>query len=181
MIFAILGRSGSGKTTITKIVENTLLIKRIIMHTTRPMRIGEEQGVEYVFTDNDSFISNFGNMVATDFIKDRDWHYGYSKKELLDYDNSVVAVSPKGYKELVDEFGEMVVGIYIYVEPRELLKRSISREEEPDCVEICRRFLADEKDFNEIIHDEKLYIIDNTEHISNCVTKTLQIIQKKRR
>ena len=51
-IFCIVGKSSSGKDTIYKrLLENlSLHLKRIVPYTTRPIRAGEQEGVEYHFT-----------------------------------------------------------------------------------------------------------------------------------
>lgn len=52
-IFCIMGKSSTGKDTIYKRLlerrENTL--RTIVMYTTRPIREGEKDGVEYFFVD----------------------------------------------------------------------------------------------------------------------------------
>ena len=52
-IFCIMGKSATGKDTIyKKILQNSeLKLRRIVSYTTRPIREGEEEGVEYYFTD----------------------------------------------------------------------------------------------------------------------------------
>ena len=51
----IMGKSASGKDKIYKrLLENeTLSLKSVVMYTTRPMRAGEENGVEYFFVSNE--------------------------------------------------------------------------------------------------------------------------------
>ena len=48
-VFCIVGKSSSGKDTIyKKLLSNaTLQLKRIVLYTTRPIRAGEQEGVEY--------------------------------------------------------------------------------------------------------------------------------------
>ena len=50
-IYCIMGKSSSGKDTIyKKLVEDPKLsLKRIVPYTTRPMRAGERDGIEYYF------------------------------------------------------------------------------------------------------------------------------------
>ena len=52
-IFCIMGKSSSGKDTLYKqlLEEEGLRLSRIIPYTTRPIRSGEMEGVEYFFTD----------------------------------------------------------------------------------------------------------------------------------
>lgn len=49
VLFCILGKSGSGKDTLTKLVSKKLDLPLLVSHTTREMRTGEKDGVEYHF------------------------------------------------------------------------------------------------------------------------------------
>ena len=50
-LFCIMGKSASGKDTIFKKLtqDENLDLKRVVSYTTRPMREGEQEGVEYHF------------------------------------------------------------------------------------------------------------------------------------
>ena len=52
-----MGKSSSGKDTIFKelMKEGTMDLRTIVPYTTRPIRAGEENGVEYFFTDETGF------------------------------------------------------------------------------------------------------------------------------
>ena len=52
-IFCIMGKSSSGKDTLYKQIlkDESLHFSRIVPYTTRPIRSGETEGVEYFFTD----------------------------------------------------------------------------------------------------------------------------------
>ena len=52
-IFCIMGKSATGKDTIyKKLLQNDELnLRRIVSYTTRPIREGEREGIEYHFTD----------------------------------------------------------------------------------------------------------------------------------
>ena len=52
-IVYLMGKSSSGKDTIFKelMKEGTMDLRTIVPYTTRPIRAGEENGVEYFFTD----------------------------------------------------------------------------------------------------------------------------------
>ena len=51
-IFCVLGKSSSGKDTIYKrlLEDERIALRKIVPYTTRPIRAGEENGVEYFFT-----------------------------------------------------------------------------------------------------------------------------------
>ena len=51
-IFYLMGKSASGKDTIYKKIKETMPeLKTIVIYTTRPIREGETEGVEYHFVD----------------------------------------------------------------------------------------------------------------------------------
>ena len=53
-IYYIMGKSSSGKDTIFKELLNRIPgLRRVVPYTTRPRREGEENGVEYFFTDEE--------------------------------------------------------------------------------------------------------------------------------
>ena len=56
-IVYIMGKSSSGKDTIYRSIlsDKTVSLKKIIPYTTRPIRAGEEDGVQYYFTDEAGF------------------------------------------------------------------------------------------------------------------------------
>ena len=71
----------------------------------------------------------------------------------LEHQNYLIIGTLESYLKIRDYFGkEKVVPIYIEVEDGERLSRALNRErmqESPKYEELCRRFLADAKDFSE--------------------------------
>ena len=52
-IFYLMGKSASGKDSIYKRLRSVYPeLKSIVLYTTRPMRAGEQEGVEYHFIDD---------------------------------------------------------------------------------------------------------------------------------
>lgn len=54
-VIVITGASGTGKTTISRYLEENYNIPHIVTHTTRAPRAGEINGVDYYFESNESF------------------------------------------------------------------------------------------------------------------------------
>ena len=56
-IVCLMGRSSSGKDTIYKklLQQDEVIVENIVPYTTRPIRAGEKDGVEYHFTDEEGF------------------------------------------------------------------------------------------------------------------------------
>ena len=55
-IYCLLGKSSSGKDTLFKMLleESGLALKTIVPYTTRPIRVGEQEGVEYHFVTEET-------------------------------------------------------------------------------------------------------------------------------
>lgn len=160
-IFCVMGKSASGKDTIYQklLHENALQLKRIIPYTTRPIREGEVPGREYHFCDEElvKSLEADGKIVE---LRAYDTVYGIWKYFTVDdgniqleKENYLLIGTLEAYVKIRDYFGEEnVVPIYIEVEDGDRLLRAISREKEqevPKYEEMCRRFLADAKDFSE--------------------------------
>ena len=159
-IYYMMGKSSSGKDTLYKEVLKALpKLKTLVLYTTRPIREGEQEGIEYHFV-TDEELERFEK--AGKIIEERtyDTVYGAWKYATIEdgqinlaaYDYLVIGTleSYAGMKKCYGE--ENLVPIYIEVEDGERLSRALSRErqqEQPKYEEMCRRFLADQKDFSE--------------------------------
>lgn len=160
-IFCIIGKSSSGKDTIYKKLLDCheLDLKNIVPYTTRPIRAGEQEGVEYHFVT----VEAMEQMQAENrIIESRSydtvygrWYYFTAKDSQLaleQYDYLVIGTLAS-YVKTRDYFGaDKVVAIYIDLEDGERLSRALRREKkqsQPRYEEMCRRFIADTKDFSE--------------------------------
>lgn len=159
-IYYIMGKSSSGKDTLYKEVLKALpKLKTLVLYTTRPIREGEQEGIEYHFV-TDEELERFEK--AGKIIEERtyDTVYGAWKYATIEdgqinlaaYDYLVIGTL-ESYAGMKKCYGaENLVPIYIEVEDGERLTRALSRErqqEQPKYEEMCRRFLADQKDFSE--------------------------------
>ena len=160
-IFFVLGKSCSGKDTIFKKLkeDRELNLNTVTGYTTRPMREGEINGVEYFFVNNEELeaLKNQGKVIEC-----RDYNTVYGVWSYFTVDDGQINLE-KGnylyigtldsYEQMVRYYGkEVVVPIYVEVETGERLTRAVNRErqqENPKYTELCRRFLADEEDFCE--------------------------------
>ena len=160
-IYCIVGKSSTGKDTIYKsLLENEeLKLKRIVPYTTRPIREGEREGVEYHFTD----VSTLELLQKEKKIIEHRayqtvygiWNYFTVKDEQINLEkNSYLVIGTlESFQMTMEYFGaDKVVPIYIALEDGERLTRALNREKnqkEPKYEEMCRRFLADCRDFSE--------------------------------
>lgn len=160
-IFYVMGKSSSGKDTIFEELSKReeLGLRNIVLYTTRPIRAKETDGVQYHFVDEEK-LHEFER--ADRIIELRAYHTvqgiwkyatvddGQIDLEHFDYLAIGTLVS---YEKMQEYFGaDMLVPIYIEVSDDIRLERALKRERKqaaPDYEEICRRFLADSRDFSE--------------------------------
>ena len=174
MIYCLLGESASGKSTIEKRLEQYGLI-RIISSTTRPIREREQNGVDYYYISEDEFKINLDRYY--EHTQYRDWYYCIDPiKNNIDLNNNYVCViEPHGYKSLIKKVGkENVKGIYIKSNDKDRLLRGLNREKNPDCYEICRRFISDIDLFKDI-KSMVDYTVENN-NINEAVNMILKLI-----
>ena len=155
-----MGKSSSGKDTIYKrLSARRPDMKRIIPYTTRPVREGETDGVEYFFVDqkrlNDLMDEGRVIEVRSYDTKCGIWTYFTADDGQINLDRHdyLVIGTLVSYRALRDYFGsDKLVPIYIEVEDGLRLYRALQRERKekvPKYAEMCRRFLADSEDFSE--------------------------------
>lgn len=159
-IFYVMGKSASGKDTIfKKILERLIELKTVIPYTTRPIRSGETEGVEYYFTTEEALrqLEKAGKMIESRTYQTAfgPWTYSTVNDGQIDLEkyNYLMIGTLESFEETRNYYGEAAMeAIYIEVEDGERLSRALFRErqqEHPKYGELCRRFLADEEDFDE--------------------------------
>ncbi len=191
-IFLLMGKSTSGKDTIYKklITDENLALKKVVPYTTRPMRDGETEGIQYFFRDENGYLDlkSQGKI-----IEERTYHTNYGEWRYFTVDDGQIDLTSGNYLVIGtlesfcyfrDYFGkENVEPLLIDVEARIRLERAMHREakqEHPKYDEMCRRFLADEEDFSETKIaeagvDTRFY---NNDLIEDCIEEIKKHIVK---
>lgn len=176
-VIALFGKSASGKDTLQKwLVRKYPNTKGIVSCTTRPPREGEKDGVDYNFLSVEEFTKKVldGTMLeATSF---RDWFYGTPLESL---DSSVINIGVfniAGLEAISADTRLDVYPVYVWADGKTRLLRSLKRESRPNCEEICRRYLADEKDFSELDEDFEFAFFNNSErHTDEKLASALKL------
>ena len=160
-IYCIMGKSSSGKDTIFKLLleRKDVKLKTIVSYTTRPIRSHEKPGDEYNFVtiaEKDKLLEE-GKVIE---IREYNtvhgpWFYFTVDDGSLDLEHHdyLIIGTVESFVKIRDYYGEdKVLPIYIEVDDGIRLSRALERErsqEHPKYEEMCRRFLADQKDFSE--------------------------------
>lgn len=165
-LYVLLGKSSSGKSSIYDIIMDHirydkdklgLNLTNVLEYTTRPIRKNEENGRDHLFVSHDELnkFEEQGKIAAKTSFNTVNGEYTYFiHKDSIDLDsnnNYLLITNLYMYRQLLECYGpERLVGIYIYTSDKNRLLRAIGREsnnQKNNMSEICRRYLADEKDF----------------------------------
>lgn len=82
ILFIISGPSGTGKTTLCRMVEERLNIPHMISYTTRPPRKNEREGKDYFFIQDKQFDEMIHQNQFLEWAKVHDYRYGTSLIEV---------------------------------------------------------------------------------------------------
>lgn len=191
-IYCVMGKSSSGKDTVyKKLKEQYKEFRLIVPYTTRPIREGEKDGVEYYFVDPEQFraMKEDGKVIESRSYNTKCgiWTYFTADDGQIDLSAAdyLLIGTLVSYQALREYFGEeAIVSVYLEVEDGLRLARALERErrqEKPKYAEMCRRFLADEEDFSE----ENLIKSGITERFGNedfteCLNKIQRYIEEIR-
>lgn len=191
-IYCVMGKSSSGKDTVyKKLKEQYKEFRLIVPYTTRPIREGEKDGVEYYFVDPEQFraMKEDGKVIESRSYNTKCgiWTHFTADDGQIDLSAAdyLLIGTLVSYQALREYFGEeAIVPVYLEVEDGLRLARALERErrqEKPKYAEMCRRFLADEEDFSE----ENLIKSGITERFGNedfteCLNKIQRYIEEIR-
>lgn len=112
-IIAVVGMSGSGKTTMTQHIEKVLGIPAIVSYTTRPMREGETNGVEHWFVDK-SQMPGMEEMLAYAYFGG--YHYWTTHDQIPDDKPCTYIIDEKALDQMMDNFGDRYLISPMYIE-----------------------------------------------------------------
>ncbi|RGV95093.1 guanylate kinase [Ruminococcus sp. AF14-10] len=190
-IVYIMGKSSSGKDTIfQKLKEALPEFKTIVLYTTRPIRAGEQDGVEYHFVKEETLkaFEEKGQIIELRAYNTVHGVWKYFTADdgqiNLEKENYLVIGTLESYEQMKKYFGEdALLPIYVQVEDGIRLGRALERERRqqvPKYEELCRRFLADSQDFSEenIARAGIETRFENVE-LESCVSEILRFVKER--
>lgn len=155
-IIILCGKSGAGKNYLLQKIKNHFKdnLNYIVSDTTRPKRYKEVEGKDYHFISDIKFHAKKYLEKTCYRTKEGVWNYGTPLSALDSNKINIGIFNVDGIKQLfanslIDENIKLHI-YYISADDKTRLLRQLNREEYPNCLEICRRFLADEKDFKNL-------------------------------
>lgn len=193
-IYCLMGKSSSGKDTIFKelLKKEQTSLQTIVPYTTRPIRAGEHDGVEYFFTDEEGFqkLAQEGKV-----IEHREYHTFHGLWRYFTVDDGqidlncrdyIIIGTLEAYQKMKDFYGaDTLVPVLIELDDGVRLQRALDRERQqdnPKYEEMCRRFLADSEDFSEEkVREAGITKRFYNEDLAKCLGQIQAYIQENRK
>lgn len=187
MLIIEIGKSGAGKTAVCdKLCEHGW--QKIVTTTTRKRRKDEKDGVDYRFTNNESFVEGLANG---EFLEHKEYiladdtrvYYGSPLQEIKNVkaeDNKVIILTPDGYRDFKKQCPSVQhICIYVYANWKTLETRLKWRNSEKKD-EIKRRMMADEADFKDADKLADKIVYNNFDSDLDKVTnKILELVKRR--
>ena len=178
----IIGKTASGKDKIVNELVSKHGFKKVITYTTRPMRKCEQQDVTYHFISeedfkqkiNEGFFAEWKSYITADGV----WYYGTALEDLKNGEyNSVIILTPDGYKDVVNKLSKKPISIYIYANNPTIKKRLLKRGDDNN--EAQRRLEHDNEDFKGIENEVGRIVYNNDgTNINEVVQKILEFCKE---
>ena len=128
-------------------------LHEIVSYTTRPPREGEIEGINYHFVSGEKFADKVVNGEMIEATHFNNWFYGTGYASLRSDCINIGVFNPTGVESLLAAKNVETLVFYVRASDKERLLRQLNREEDPDCMEIIRRFKADMIDFENLDFD----------------------------
>ena len=189
-IICLMGKSSTGKDTIYKslLEDDSLGLRRIVPYTTRPIRDGEQNGVEYFFTDEAGFqrLKEQGKVVEDRAYQTYHglWRYfTVDDGQIKPGQDYILIGTLEAYVCLQDYFGkDRLVPVMIELDDGIRLQRALDREmaqDTPKYEEMCRRFLADAEDFSsERMKSAGITQTFHNDELEQCLERIMEYIRE---
>lgn len=162
-LIVVSAPAGTGKTTLVRmLVDEFPNVVESVSVTTRPARVGEEEGVDYHFVTEEEFERHIEQGRFVEYVQFLGHYYGTSSDaiENLQRNNHVVlTIDTQGALELKDK----VDAVYVFIRPpseEELRRRLVDRKTESDDV-IERRLAWSKKELALAAHYDYSIVNDN--------------------
>lgn len=191
----IMGKSASGKDTIYKRIKEQIDVKTYVLYTTRPIRTGEQEGVDYHYVSDEQMLKfkQEGKVIESRTYQTvkGPWTYATIADEQLEQNGDILTVGTLESYNKIREYYEdkkdiKLLPVYITIDEEGRRKRALEREKRqknPNYAEVERRLKADNIDFSEE-NLKKAGIGQNQTFenydLDNCVESIVKYIQKER-
>lgn len=161
-MLVLIGPSASGKTEVAKMLISMHKMEKLITYTTRAMRFGERDGVDYHFVSVAGFnaLKDKNEFIETTYYNGN--YYGSRKKDVAM--NKVVVLDPSGLAQYNKILGDEIISVFLKTPAELRINRMRIRGDSED--NIKKRITSDAVVFQKENITKANCIIENNNNIS---------------
>ena len=181
MLITLSGVTGSGKSFFKKQIQERLGLENQIIYTTRPIRVGEKNGVDKFFVTDEEFDELKKQnkiMVTFEFLG---YRYGYETKQIKSDENTIVELHYTIIYKLKEKANK-VFSIYIIPKDIEIAKQNLKNRNLEKTQEVLRLKEIEEqaKEFksNKELQAQFDYILYNN-YDKDSIEKIIEIVKER--
>ncbi|WP_105102513.1 guanylate kinase [Microbulbifer pacificus] len=164
-LYTVSAPSGAGKTSLVKaLIEADTQVTVSVSHTTRPMRPGEIDGINYHFVDRDGFVAMLGEGAFLEHAQVFENYYGTSKawvEETLASGRDVILEIDWQGAAQVRRLMPETVGIFILPPSQQALLERLTGRGQDDQAVIDKRMAQAISEMSHYVETDYLVINDD--------------------
>jgi guanylate kinase len=166
-LYTISAPSGAGKTSLVKaLLDSVTDIRVSVSHTTRPIRPGEEDGVNYHFVDEKAFLAMLDNNAFLEHAKVFNHYYGtaqaWVEEALAKGEDVILEIDWQG-AEQIRRLRPDCIGIFILPPSRQALEQRLTGRGQDDQSVIDHRLAEAKEEMTHFVAADYLVINDDFE------------------
>ncbi|BCD96455.1 guanylate kinase [Marinagarivorans cellulosilyticus] len=164
-LYTVSAPSGAGKTSLVKaLIDNTNAIQVSVSHTTRAMRPGEQDGINYHFVSQAAFLAMLEQTAFLEHAQVFDNFYGTSKQWVEDTLASgmdvILEIDWQGAQQIRKLLPE-TVGIFILPPSQATLRQRLTNRGQDEQAIIDRRMRDAKNEIEHYVESDYLIINDD--------------------
>ena len=144
-LIVLVGPSGVGKSTISRMLSQRLNVAYIVSATTRPKKVGDEAGKEYDHISREEFFRRLENDEFLEYAQVYDDYYGTPRHPAIDYlyegKDVLLEIDVQGAMQIRYQYPEALLIFVLPPDGPTLRKRLIDRGRDK-AEDIDKRFRA---------------------------------------
>tara|TARA_R110001592_G_scaffold363402_1_gene688374 strand:- start:82385 stop:83002 length:618 start_codon:yes stop_codon:yes gene_type:complete len=164
-LYTVSAPSGAGKTSlVTALLETVEDIRVSVSHTTRTMRPGETDGINYHFVDETTFVTMLNNNAFLEHARVFNHYYGTAQawvEELLAQGKDVILEIDWQGAEQVRRLLPDCIGIFVLPPSPQALEERLTGRGQDDSEVINHRLAEAQKEMSHFVDADYLIINDD--------------------
>lgn len=154
----LVGPSASGKTQIVKILREKYGLNKMVTYTSRTMRPGEKEGIDYFFLTKEEFEKRINEGFFIEYVVYNGNYYGTALSQVSS--DKVVILEPTGLKHYINKIRDEVKVAFLRCSTEIVRIRMKERGDDPEVIK--KRLLLDGEVFNKDVMKLADWVIDTS-------------------